>query len=322
MTDNQGLTQPAPIPVVANAVLATFHILANAVLYLVIPLWLLPRDPAWGLLIVPLIFLTNPFWSLLHEAIHDLLFPHRGFNGFVGRCCAVLFGAPWPILRLSHLLHHKLNRTPAEGTELFDANRSSARAAAPGYFFQILGGLYLVEAASSLLFWLPRAWLEWIEQRQLAPGSVSALLFHNWLRRETLWTIRCDGLAVMLLWYLSFRLYGEMGWLLLSALAGRAFLISFLDNIYHYATPVGDLFFARNLTLPSFIQKALLNFNLHGIHHLNPALPWRHLPQGLVALEGEYAGGYFGAAMAQLAGPIALQELSHFPGTGAVRDAS
>ena len=311
MDESTSLRRVAPIPVAANTQLALFYVAINLTLLWIIPGWLLPHSRAWGWLLVPLVLLTNAFWSLVHEAIHDLLFPLRGLNSVAGRILAILFGAPFPILRLSHLLHHKLNRTPSEGTELFDATKTNRRAVAPGYYGQIFGGLYMVEVASVVLFWLPKAVLEWILRCKLTPGSVSALLFQSWLRRETLWGIRSDAILIMIIWSSSFWLYGEHSWMLLLALVGRGFLISFLDNIYHYATPVGDIFFACNLRLAPGLQKLLLNFNLHGIHHLNPALSWAHLPESFNVQQGTFSGSYFRAAKAQLHGPIALQDLPH-----------
>ncbi|MGZ9271942.1 MAG: fatty acid desaturase, partial [Candidatus Binatia bacterium] len=96
---------------------------------------------------------------------------------------------------------------------------------------------------------------------------------------------------------------------LLGALAARALLISFLDNIYHYETPVSDVFFAKNLSLPKPLAGLLLNFNLHGIHHINPAISWIDLPKAFDAQAGKYHGGYFAAALRQLRGPMALQDL-------------
>ena len=64
----------------------------------------------------------------------------------------MLFGSPFRILRMSHLLHHKLNRLPVEGTEYYDRAKSTRGAAAPGYYFQILLGLYLVEILSPICF--------------------------------------------------------------------------------------------------------------------------------------------------------------------------
>ena len=297
------------IPLTLNLSLALFHTVVNLFQFFILPLWLLPGDRAWGWTLLPLAFLNNPYWSLIHEAIHDLFHPSRKVNAFVGRSMAIFFGAPFRILRLSHLLHHKLNRLPVEGTEYYDKTKSSKAGAAPGYYFQILLGLYLVEVLSPLFFLLPRSWLKRFKERFLAPNSVSGILMQNWLGAEALREIRVDGVFTLALFSFSFYCYGEHWPLLLAVLAARGFLISFLDNVYHYETPVGDVFYARNLRLNRPLAGLLLHFNLHGIHHLNPAIPWMKLPNAFRAQAGQFEGGYFSAALRQLRGPIALQDL-------------
>ncbi len=148
------------VPDAINCALALFYFGVNLLEFFVLPLLLLPRDPRWGWLLLPLVLLTNPFWSLIHEAIHDLLHSAKSVNLVIGRMLAIVFGSPFRILRLSHLLHHKLNRMPVEGTEYYDRDKGSKAGAAPGYYFQILLGLYLVEVISPLYFFLPRRWLE------------------------------------------------------------------------------------------------------------------------------------------------------------------
>jgi hypothetical protein len=171
-----------------------------------------------------------------------------------------MFGSPFRILRLSHLLHHKLNRLPVEGTEYFDRTKNSKAAAAPGYYFQICFGLYLVELASPLWFFLPRAWLQAFKNKYLPSGSVSGMLMQNWLGAEALREIRLDGLLALSWLALSLYAYGEH-WLILAAIvAARGLLISFLDNLYHYETPVGDIFYAKNLRLSAPLDKLLLHF--------------------------------------------------------------
>ena len=86
---------------------------------------------------------------------------------------SILFGAPFRILRMSHLVHHKLNRLPVEGTEYYDRGKSTRAAAAPGYYFQIFFGLYLVEVLSPLYFLLPRQWLLRLQERFM-PARASA----------------------------------------------------------------------------------------------------------------------------------------------------
>jgi fatty acid desaturase len=220
-----------------------------------------------------------------------------------------MFGAPFRILRLSHLLHHKLNRMPLEGTEYYDRDKSSKAAAAPGYYFQILFGLYIIEVISPLYFLLLRRWMKRFRARYLPAQRVSGLLMQNWLGAESLREIRCDGALTMTWLILAFYSYGPHWPLLLAALAARALLISFLDNIYHYETPVSDVFFAKNLSLPKPLAGLLLHFNLHGIHHLNPAIRWFDLPKGFAAQAGKYHGSYCATALRQLRGPIALQDL-------------
>jgi fatty acid desaturase len=89
----------------------------------------------------------------------------------------------------------------------------------------------------------------------------------------------------------------------------RAFFISFLDNVCHYRTPVNDIFYASNLWLPVPCAKLLLNFDLHGIHHRNPAVPWKRLPSVFRERAAIYHGTYFASAARQLSGPVALHDL-------------
>jgi fatty acid desaturase len=297
------------IPVAINGMLAVFYIGVNLLEYFVLPIYLLPRDSRWAWLLLPIVLLSNPFWSLIHEAIHDLLHANKSVNLFIGRLLGVLFGSPFRILRLSHLLHHKLNRMPVEGSEFYDRDKGSKAAAAPGYYFQILVGLYLVEAISPLYFFLPRCWLEQFRRRYLPAHAVSGMLMQNWLGSESLREIRRDGALTIACLALAFYCYGDHWPLLLGALAARGLLISFLDNVYHYETPVSDVFFAKNLRLPEPLASLFLHFNLHGIHHINPAISWIDLSRAFDAQAGKYHGNYFATALRQLRGPIALQDL-------------
>lgn len=297
------------IPAAINLSLAALHGLVNVYQFFVLPLWLLPANLAWAWTLLPLAILNNPHWSLIHEAIHDLLLPARQINALMGRALAIMFGAPFRILRLSHLLHHKLNRTPKEGTEFFDRGQTTVGRAAFGYYFQILAGLYLVEFMSSLVFFLPHRWLKEFQERSMGASTVSGILMQNWLQPDALREIRVDG-AITLAWFaLALFCYGSHWPILVIVVGSRAFLISFLDNVYHYRTPVNDIFYANNLCLPGWMAKVFLYFNFHGIHHQNPSLPWICLPSVFRARSESMRGNYFVAALSQLRGPVALQDL-------------
>ena len=213
------------------------------------------------------------------------------------------------MLRLSHLLHHKLNRSPLEGTELYDAEKISWSKASIGYYFQILGGLYLFEVISPLPFLLPRRFLHLLEQRFTRRDDLSGMLVRSLMRDESVREMRVDGVAILVLFGTSAFCYGEHWQLLVMALIVRAFLISFLDNVYHYRTPVNDVFYANNLWLPRPLAKAFLHFNLHGIHHRNPTIPWVKLPETFGREARTFDGNYFSAAVRQLQGPVSLSAL-------------
>ena len=297
------------IAIGVNCALALLYVCLHVYLFLVLPLWLLPHDVRWGWTVLPLALLHNPFWSLIHEAIHDLFHPRRRINLFFGRALSVLFGSPFRILRLSHLLHHKLNRTPLEGTEFYDRGRKSFASSAFGYYFQIFGGLYLVELLSPLLFFLPRRLVKKFNDRFVKPESVSGILMQSWTRDEAMREIRIDGALVLSAFGAVVYFYGGHWPLFAAALLARAVLISFLDNVYHYRTPVNDVLYARNLWLPNGLATALLHFNLHGIHHQNPAIPWIGLPVAFRQHSRRFQGSYFRAAIEQLGGPVALEDL-------------
>jgi fatty acid desaturase len=297
------------IPGTLNMSLALVYAVLHLYQFFFLPGWLLATDARWAWTLLPLGLLNNPHWSLLHEAIHDMFHEVPRVNALFGRLLSVMFAAPFRILRLSHLLHHKLNRMPIEATEVYDREKASAKSVAPGYYFQILGGLYLVEFLSPWLFFLPRRLIEALRNRLAKPQSVSGILLHSWCRKAATREIRIDGMIIAGWLAISLYCYGRYWPLLAAALAARGFLISFLDNVYHYRTPVGEIFYAKNLRLPLPGARLLLNFNLHGIHHRNPAIPWIHLPVLFREHEGLYDGNYFSAAARQLLGPVAMQDL-------------
>ncbi|HEY1371697.1 MAG TPA: fatty acid desaturase [Candidatus Binatia bacterium] len=295
---------PVMIPARLNLSLAAFHVLANVFQFFILPLVLLPKSLWWALFLLPLAALNNPFWSLIHEGIHDMLHPSRRVNRALGRLLAYAFGAPFLVLRLSHLLHHKLNRSLIEATEIYAPESRSHRRAALGYFAHIFGGLYLLELASPLMFFLPRAVLRRMEKKYFMGADVPGNLMRGLMREQPVREMRIDGIVIIALLAASAWSYGVHWPLLAAALCARAFLISFLDNVYHYATPVGDTFYARNLSLPRAFSAGLLHFNFHGIHHRNPAVPWTGLPAAFRQQRLAFDSGYATAALEQLGGPI------------------
>ncbi len=270
----------------------------------VIPLVLLPRAAAWGWLLVPLSLTSTPLWSLLHECIHGSLLRDRAANDACGRALAIGYGAPFALLKAGHLLHHRYSRTPRERTEVYDPATTSWRAQAPAYYLRLVGGLYLAEVASVLLAAAPRRAWGAVARRLDGPGTVSALLLDSVAGRR-LTAFRTDAALIVAVHAAAFVAYGRFWWMLLAALAARAFLVSVADNAYHYGTALDEPLDAMNLRLPGALETFVLAFNLHGVHHRHPGLAWPDLRAAFLADGGRFDGGWWTAVAAQLRGPVA-----------------
>jgi len=298
------------IPEGANLITAAIQVAANLFQFFILPLILLPKDPRWGFAVLPLALFTNPFWALVHEAIHGVFHSSERFNRAAGRILSILFGAPFHILRLTHLSHHKFNRSPLErGTEIYDPHETSRFRAAAFYYLYIVCGLYLLEVASAWIFFLPKKRFDAIGERLVSAGnSQERWLASRFIEPENRREIRVDSLAILLILGLSAYCYGAH-WVILAVMLGlRTFLISFMDNVYHYDTAVNVTVSAHNLRLPRVLSRALLHFNLHRIHHTHPNVPWNRLPEMFERGKEFYDRSLWEAAINQFAGPISVEE--------------
>lgn len=292
-----------------NAALFGVLVAGNLLLLLVIPAWLLRVSAWWGLLLVPVALASNTMWSLIHEAIHGHLFAERRLNNRAGRVLCVLYGAPFRALRVAHLLHHRFSRTERDRTEVYDPARVSRLGAAVGFYVQLLGGMYFLEVFSSLACLLPRPVIE-----RIAPGTERAdttggLVVRAVSQPAPLAEMRVDMLAIIFVFGVSAWLYGENAWMLAVAIFLRAALVSIADNSYHYGTPLEEPRDAMNAGASAWVAALLLHFNLHGVHHRHPHLPWFALR---AQFERDGAGPDIELAtclLRQLRGPIPLPRL-------------
>ena len=281
-------------------------VLLNACQLFALPLLLLPSSPWWALTLLPLVPLNLTLWALIHEAIHQNLPGGPKGNVLAGRFLSIVHGAPFRILQSGHLLHHRYNRTVRERAEVFDPRTTARPRAARSYYFRLLGGLYFYEALTVTLCLLPASIARAARRRLDGPDTVAGMiltLFDSPARRREL---RADAALIVVLYGAAVAAYGAYCWLLLALWYGRALAISINDNAYHYGTTLDDVRYGRDLDAGPVMRRLLLNFNLHGAHHLNPRLAWHELPG---AATGSVGGGWFAALRAQLGGPIAASEL-------------
>jgi len=281
---------------------------------LVVPLWLLPRDPRWSWLLVPAALLTNSFWALHHEAIHGGLHPDRQRNLLAGRFMAILLGSSFHVLRFGHLMHHRYNRNPVDRPDTYDPAVTPWLRARATFLGNLLCGVYLAELAVPIACWLPRPLIRRIIDRVYRGGdpAVAAirLAAHRlFLDPRRLRIIRTDGFLAAALIAVSAMAFGPHWPMLAAFLAARGVLISVFDNVYHFGTPIDRPDYARNLSLPAPLRLLFLNMNLHRVHHLRPALPWWALPAQFRANGDQYDAPLLRSAAAQFTGPVPITEL-------------
>jgi fatty acid desaturase len=188
------------------------------------------------------------------------------------------------------------------------------------HYYTVLAGRYWSEVLACFVVWLPQGRRDRTIQQLLGDGEMASRLKQTMARKDTLGEARLDAALTLGLLVGAFWLYRHDVLVLIAALSGRALLISFFDDAYHYGT-------ARNL--PEAPQPArnhslgpawiVLNFNHHGLHHRYPSLPWKALSskareEGLV-----FDGSYLSSALRQLRGPIPILELPAPAPTGDAR---
>jgi fatty acid desaturase len=297
-----GVTLDKTIPATANAVLAAALWATGLFVYYILPLALLPLSPWFALLLVPAILTTTTNWALMHEAIHSNFSPNSAINNAFGRINGILFGAPYETLKFGHLLHHSINGTPADRPEYFEPHKQSRLAAALVFYPRLMFGLYAVEVIGAFAVFLPRNIL--LKVTNLFPSDIGEERANRYLLApDRLTQIRIDAALTIALMALAFWCYGATWPLLALAILMRGVLISFADNGYHYEAPIGQgARAAYNLRLAG--GAAILNFNLHQVHHRHPNLPWKHLPAAFARDADTYDGKYFRTMARQLRGPV------------------
>jgi fatty acid desaturase len=289
---------------------AIAHLALTVVALFGVPL-LLPLSLAWGLLLLPIVLLSNSYWAVLHEALHGNLLAGRAANDRLGRLLAILFGSALGVLRTAHLGHHGFNRHVHDRPDTFDPSRMSRVIAYARYYWGMLFGLYLGELVAPLLCLLPRRLIGRLIDRAFLPEEpgVAAHARASLFAPGVLAMTRIDGMFAAGMLALAFRCYGECWFLLAAFLVLRGFLVGFVDNLYHHGTPLDERRFAWNLALPHWASVLILHGNLHRQHHQRPNLPWYRLPEAMTAKGDRFDEGFLGASLRQLKGPIEIDRL-------------
>ncbi len=295
------------IPFETNRTIFTGLLMMHAVVLFVLPAFHAPAA-LWALLLVASLWLTIVHWGLIHEAIHKLLFSDTNENELGGRALAIAMGTSFHVLRFGHLMHHQWNR---KFRSEHDLSRSfSGRS---NYYLHLIFGVYAME--------MVMGWLFLLLPRKQFMALVHATLLHHaphiaasgerfFYVRGNIRQTRSDVAMGFALYAAAFALAGTQWAWLVAFIALRGFVISFMDNIYHFDTPTDNSKAAKELTLPPLLSKLMLHGNYHETHHTNPDVPWHALPAVHAAQQRTFDGNFIRHGVMQFRGPSADPEFA------------
>lgn len=251
-----------------NLIFVLFFIVGSIFFQIILPIFF---DSYWLYSLLVFALFSNVLWVLIHEGIHYSLFKNRTLNNFFTRILSIVFGAPFRVLQIGHMLHHSFNRTEEEVTDLYNPTKTSSFFAYVKYYFWILGGLYYVELLSNFLIFIPKSILEKLKEKYQKSKFKFNFFFMTLIHLKE---IRIDAKIILFFYGLVFFLYGQNWYIVVLFLLIRGYLISIMDNVYHYGTKERDVIFGYNLKMPKIMEILLLNSNLHGLHHEKGNIPW------------------------------------------------
>jgi fatty acid desaturase len=293
---------PKTIPARINFILAGAILCASLAQLLVMPLVMPSHALAMISLSLMLIPLNTPFWSLIHEAVHRNFHPNVQVNEWSGRIMSIVFGASFDVLRFGHLMHHQYNR---EWESEIYKERHNRLLFVLNHYFKMLGGLYVTEILVSFLIAIsPSPIAHKIARASFTDIRHQQAVLTALLKPRVVNRLRLDCALIVLLHVWVFWAFGANWPVALFIIAGRALIISLMDNAYHYGTPGDNSVIAKELRVPVWCARFILNFNHHETHHRNTALPWTDLKSAHDMQGISYTEGLASALFAQFKGPI------------------
>ncbi|HVR76273.1 MAG TPA: fatty acid desaturase [Planctomycetota bacterium] len=227
-----------------------------------------------GLLALAFGAVMNSVYSTIHEAEHAILFPSRRWNDLAGVLLALLFPAPFHLIRQGHLGHHLRNRSDDEAFDLIIEGERPAWKRLQ--FYGIITGFYWVVVAlgNLLVLVLPSA----LTRGNFEFDKASAAFMES-LNPRYWKLIRLEALAAIILHAAILLGAGIPAVNYAIMYLGFGWMWSAMQYVHHFGTERHVTRGARNLWIWAPLDLVWLNHNWHLTHHSNPTVPWNHLPR-------------------------------------------
>ncbi len=224
-------------------------------------------------LTIAMAIVGNSIYSSIHEAEHGMLHPHRIVNDTLGVSMALLFPAPYHLIRQGHLGHHRRNRTDEEAFDLyFEDDQAWWRKL---ILYGIITGFYwwLVVLSNFAVLIAPFAF-----KRRFFEFDRPSAAFMDALNPRYFWLIQLEAVAAIVLHTTIVLLLGIPLWKYAIVYFGFGFAWSAMQYVHHFDTQRDVQNGARNLRFIGWIDWIWMHHNWHLIHHQRPNIPWLYLP--------------------------------------------
>lgn len=260
-----------PIPTSLNALVLILQVGAFACIVYLTSI----ADRWWQVLALTaaMAIVGNSIYSSIHEAEHGMLHPKRTVNDFLGALMALLFPAPYHLIRQGHLGHHRRNRTDEEAFDLyFDGDHAWWRKL---ILYGIISGFYwwLVVLSNIAVLIAPFAF-----KRRFFEFDRPSAAFMDALNPRYFWLIQLEAVAAIVLHGMIVYVLDIPLWKYAFVYFGFGFAWSAMQYVHHFETQRDVLNGARNLRFISWIDWIWMHHNWHLAHHQRPNVPWLYLP--------------------------------------------
>jgi len=224
-------------------------------------------------------FICNTQFSLLHEAVHGLLYSNRKLNYLGGCIAAAFFPTAFSLQRAYHLTHHQNNRSPIERFDYIQAGESKWLKYAQWY--SILTGIYWLVSVLGLLAYFFAPLL--LRRKSLRSKSstianqTSSGAYLAAMDNLPKLTARLEIIVTILVQLAMFYLLDGsiIAWIVCYAMFGLNW--SSLQYADHAFSPLDNKNGAWNLKVNPVFRAFFLNYHYHLAHHQHPQVPWLYL---------------------------------------------
>jgi fatty acid desaturase len=226
-------------------------------------------------------FANNTIFSFMHEAVHGMFHPNQTVNETAGNIAAAFFPTIFVVQRLSHLTHHKNNRSDLERFDYYEPADNHLLKVFQWY--SILTGLYwLFIPVFTTVYALLGGLIPW--RRIVATDGVvgrqtSATAYFESLQKIPMSRVRFGWLLTVVVQLALFWGLDLSVWRWAACYACFALMWSSLQYADHAFSVLDEREGAWNLTVSPFTRMAFLNYHFHLCHHRDPTVRWRSLPE-------------------------------------------